>query len=270
MTIPFDCPPPRRMSKAFAWAIAISVLGAIVLFALLLFAVQAALEAGRWAQCNGHLKQLGVALHNYHSQNGCFPPPYIADESGNPMHSWRVLLLPYMGCQDLYDRYRFDEPWNSPHNRELERNMPPVLRCPSAQSKSGNTNTSYVAVIGPGLLFDPARVNRIADVANGLSNTIAIVESTGPQGAGIPWMAPADLDLDTMNPVINGIPGPAIASTHAHGAGILTADGAAHFIKEGISAQTLRAMLTIAGDDVDPSTGTSVVEEMFYRSDVRN
>jgi hypothetical protein len=46
--------------------------------------------------CVNHLKQIGLALHNYYSVYGVFPPAYVADESGKPMHSWRVLILPFL------------------------------------------------------------------------------------------------------------------------------------------------------------------------------
>src|SRR4051794_16882060 len=62
--------------------------------------------AARRMQCQNNLKQLALAIHLYHDDLGCFPPPYIADSRGNPMHSWRVLLLPYMEQQALYNRYR--------------------------------------------------------------------------------------------------------------------------------------------------------------------
>ena len=42
------------------------------------------------------MKQIGVALHNYHDAHGCFPPAYIADANGRPMHSWRILLLAFL------------------------------------------------------------------------------------------------------------------------------------------------------------------------------
>src|SRR5207244_4506816 len=53
-------------------------------------------EASRRSVCVNNLKQIGLALQNYHDDFGCFPPAYIADENGRPMHSWRVLILPYI------------------------------------------------------------------------------------------------------------------------------------------------------------------------------
>jgi hypothetical protein len=55
-----------------------------------------AVRGGTTAPCINNLKQIGLAMHNYHDAHGCFPPAYIPDENGKPMHSWRVLLLPYL------------------------------------------------------------------------------------------------------------------------------------------------------------------------------
>jgi hypothetical protein len=62
----------------------------------------------RRTSCKTHLKRIGLALHNYHEVHGYFFPAYIADENGKPMHSWRVLILPYLGEDELYDQYNFD------------------------------------------------------------------------------------------------------------------------------------------------------------------
>ena len=69
--------------------------------------------------CKNNLKQIALALHNYHQANGCFPPAYIADKNGRPMHSWRVLILPYLELDHLYKQYNFNEPWDGPNNKKL-------------------------------------------------------------------------------------------------------------------------------------------------------
>ena len=89
-----------------------------VLIALLLPAVQASREAARRMQCSNNLKQIGAGAAQVRSRNtGVFPPAFIPDKNGKPMHSWRVLILPYLERKGLYDQYRFNEPWDSPHKR---------------------------------------------------------------------------------------------------------------------------------------------------------
>jgi hypothetical protein len=90
-----------------------------VLLGLLLPAVQSARETARRMQCANNLKQISLAMLSYEQQYHSLPPAFVADKNGRPMHSWRVLLLPYLDCKPLYDAYHFDEPWDGPHNRAL-------------------------------------------------------------------------------------------------------------------------------------------------------
>src|SRR5579863_7317837 len=92
-------------------------------------------RAAALAESKQHLKQLGVALHQYHDAYGCFPPAYVMGNDGKPWHSWRVLLLPFLDQKPLYDRYRFDEPWNGTHNRDLHLLRPRVYGSRRANSR---------------------------------------------------------------------------------------------------------------------------------------
>ena len=67
----------------------------------------------RASMCKNQLMNIGLALYQYYEQYGSFPPAYIADESGKPMHSWRVLILPYLEESALYMQYDFNEPWKA-------------------------------------------------------------------------------------------------------------------------------------------------------------
>src|SRR6516165_2689000 len=82
-------------------------------------------------QCKNNLMNIGLALHNYHDQFGSFPPACVADENGRPMHSWRVLILPFLDQTPLYNQYRFDEPWDGPNNKKLADTILAVYNCPS-------------------------------------------------------------------------------------------------------------------------------------------
>src|SRR5262245_66359 len=98
--------------------------GGLTIPALLLPAVQQGREAARRSQCKNNLKQIALALLNYESRYGTFPPAYVADESGKPMHSWRVLILPDLDQQALYNDYNFSEPWDGPNNSRLLTRIP--------------------------------------------------------------------------------------------------------------------------------------------------
>src|SRR5262245_40148113 len=90
---------------AIVAVLAVLLVGALciipILIALLLPAVQAAREAARRTACANNLKQIGLAFQNYADAHGQFPPAYLADKDGKPMHSWRVLILPFMEQQNL-------------------------------------------------------------------------------------------------------------------------------------------------------------------------
>ncbi|MCA9151996.1 MAG: DUF1559 domain-containing protein, partial [Planctomycetales bacterium] len=96
-------------------------------------------------QTLNNLKQLGVALMSYESARGRYPTSAIYTPEGKPGLSWRVALLPYLEEQGLYRQFHLNEPWDSPHNRELARQMPAVFKSPGSDLDDGYTN--YLAVV---------------------------------------------------------------------------------------------------------------------------
>jgi hypothetical protein len=157
-------------------------------------------EPSRRLQCSNHLKQIGLALQWYHDTHGSLPPAYFADSSGKPIHSWRVILLPFIEQEPLYDKYRFDEPWNGPNNRKLHGEILDVYRCPSRPKRQRATDTSYVVVTGPKTMWPGAKSTSLSDSTDGTSNTLMVVEMAN---SGIHWMEPRDLDMATMPLTIN-------------------------------------------------------------------
>jgi len=86
--------------------------------ALLLPSVTRGREAARRTQCKNNLKQIMLALHNYHDEYHAFPPAFTTDCDGNRLHSWRTLILPYLDQQQLYTTIDLSKPWNDPANAE--------------------------------------------------------------------------------------------------------------------------------------------------------
>ena len=200
---------------------------------------------GRRSPCSNNLKQIGLALHMYHDEWKCLPPAYVADEQGRPMHSWRVLILPYVEQQALYEQYDFDQPWDSPHNLEVARQMPNVFHCPKDQ-QTGPADTSYVMPVGPGALCDGATPTTFADVTDGTSNTLAVVEMSD---SGILWTEPQDLDVAAMTFTINAPGGVGLRSAHPGGANVLLLDASVRYLSEQIPAEYLHALVTRAGGE---------------------
>jgi prepilin-type N-terminal cleavage/methylation domain-containing protein len=101
----FRRPGPRRGFTLIELLVVIAIIA--VLIALLLPAVQSAREAARRAQCTNNLKQIGIAMHNYHDQMGIFAPGAIGGNWGNTGMSWRVMILPQMEQNPAYNNFNF-------------------------------------------------------------------------------------------------------------------------------------------------------------------
>ncbi|MHB9078993.1 MAG: DUF1559 family PulG-like putative transporter [Pirellulaceae bacterium] len=95
----------------------------------------------------------------YQHEHGTLPPAYTVNAEGQPLHSWRVLLLPYLGQQELYGKLRLDEPWDSEHNRQFQDAAPNIYQCPSAKLQPSPTRPptrlSSVKVQNPDTLISP-------------------------------------------------------------------------------------------------------------------
>ena len=189
-----------------------------------------------------NLKRIALAMHNYLATNGAFPAQAIRGKNGKPLLSWRVALLPYFepGTVEaqLYGQFHLDEPWNSAHNLRLLDQMPEVYRNPSAPETG---RTIYLSVVGDKTVFGGAAGATPAEMTDGLSNTIMLVEAD----YSVPWTKPEDLDYDAAIP-LNGL-------GHAHPSGFnaLLSDGSAKFLLDTINLDTLRGLMTInGGEDV--------------------
>ncbi len=244
--------PPQKSSSGVGIGVILAVVAMVmlvcggILVALLLPAVQGGRERARRAQCMNNLKQIGLAIHNYHDTWKCFPAAVLTDEEGTPRRSWRVAVLPFVEQNATFDAYRFEEPWDSPNNQALENFRPPAYACPSDPT-IGPAETNYVMITGQGTVGgEPNEKVSFKEITDGTSNTIMAVEVAG---AGISWLEPRDMSIDEA---IAYITDPSsTGQTHAHpgGVNVLIADGSVHFISSTIDRQTLRAMMTRDGGE---------------------
>ena len=213
-----------------------------VLVGLLLPAVQAAREAARRMTASNNLKQIALAMHNFHSKYKKLPDRAIRDADGNPLLSWRVAILPFVEQSELYEQFHLDEPWDSPHNIKLLDQMPEIYVDPSTVLEPGYT--VFQLPQGEGLMFEESGERKFRDVMDGTSNTIMVVESS--MDAAVPWTKPADLEIDMAAPLAR------TGNFHQGGFHVVMASGAVIFLTTSIDLELFRALLTRAGKEIIP------------------
>jgi hypothetical protein len=201
--------------------------------------------------CRKHLMQIAMAVNTYHHVYHSFPPAYTVDRDGKPLHSWRVLLLPFIGETDLYASCALSEPWNSRKNSDLARFVPETYRCP-ADGGAGEGWTSYVAVVGPHAAWREDKILKESDIADSIARTLMLVEVAD---SGINWMEPRDLAFgDALAGVTpNGKQAAklGISSHHASVVNCVFGNGSIHCLVREIDPAMLRALLTAdGGEDV--------------------
>jgi prepilin-type N-terminal cleavage/methylation domain-containing protein len=282
-----------------------------VLIGLLLPAVQKVREAAARLKCQNNLKQIGLAFHNHENANGNFPASYVF--TGPPLvsYTWATKLLPYFEQDNLYKQFNFNGTFSDPGNQPVVTTHLKIMQCPAAQAdrlysftlpggtipgipitlKWQASATDYAptsGVLGRFYSFNNLQTGdehgllqvnapaRIADVPDGLSNTILIGEIAGrPQvyraGKAVPglttegagwgdalngesWMAGSLFDgtgptgpcvINCTNQTTRGL-----YSFHTAGANVLLGDGSVRLLTTSIAPGTFAALVTRAGGEV--------------------
>jgi prepilin-type processing-associated H-X9-DG protein len=200
---------------------------------LLLPAVQAARQSARRAVSMNNLKQISLAMIMYESANRHLPPAYIADKkTGKPLLSWRVAILPYLDQQALYQSFHLDEPWDSEHNKKLAETVVRIYRSPA--SRAAPTMTNYLTVRGKDTAFPGKDPIRFADIIDGSSNTIMVVEAS--DGKAVPWTKPDDFEYDEKQPAAG------LLGLWPGGFNAAFCDGSVRFLSATIDAEMLRRL----------------------------
>ncbi len=215
-----------------------------VLGGIMVPAVQKVRDAADRMTSQNNLKQIGIALHNYHDAMGAFPPAVVRDKNGKALYSWRVLILPYLEQDVIYKNWKKDEPWDSPHNKPLSDVVLKVYTIPGSPDGISN-RTPYRVFIGKGTGFEelkrqPSKGIRISDITDGTSNTIAVVEATET----VPWAKPEELDF------VAGKALPPLGPPWRDGFSATFFDGSVRYILKTIKPQSLQAMITRNGEEI--------------------
>ena len=198
------------------------------------------------------LTQMGLGMHNYHDVYRHFPRIGRFDEQKKqPLLSWRVHLLPFLGHEPLYREFRLDEPWDSEHNRKLIGRMPDVYLSTDRKPTTPGT-TTFVRAVGPDMICTGTdKETGFRDIQDGTSNTVLIFE-VGEKNAVI-WTKPADLVFDKAT--IRE----AFFQRFEDSALVCLADGSNCVVPDTISDDRLLAIFTRAGGEtVDGPIGRFV------------
>lgn len=196
-------------------------------------------QAAERSQSANNLKQIALAFHNFYETYRQFPN---SAKSPNPGHkhpvSWRVMILPFIEQSELYEAYRFDEPWDGPNNIKLLARMPKLYRHPDAATDSNESN--YLVLVGGETIFQPNKASKFAEITDGTSNTIMVVESK----KSIPWTKPEDIEYAKDKPV------PSMGGFSESGFNAAFADGSVRFLAKTLEESMLRAMMTARGGEI--------------------
>lgn len=140
----------RQARRAFTLIELLVVIAIIaILVALLLPAVQQAREAARRSSCKNNLKQLGLAMHNYHDVYGSLPPAYVLDPNVSDDEGhwvWSAFLLPYVELGSVFDALNVgDTPASYAFGQNIQtmQQRYPTFRCPSDASQDVHTEAGY-------------------------------------------------------------------------------------------------------------------------------
>jgi hypothetical protein len=188
-------------------------------------------KASRLSQTQNNLKQIALAMHNYHDSYAHLPTQAILGKDGKPLLSWRVAILPFIEQQQLYMQFHLDEPWDSPHNKKWLETMPKTYASPTDPEGTQKYQTHYLGFVGPNAFFEGKQGMRIpADFPDGTSNTIMVVEAS----KSVPWTKPEDIDFDPDKPL------PKIGGLFPNGFVAALCDGSVRLVSRKISNQTLK------------------------------
>jgi len=185
-----------------------------------------------------NLHAIAAAMREYHEQKKTLPPAAKSNEQGQPLLSWRVLVLPYLGQEALFKEFHLNEPWDSDHNKALVARMPEVFRTPDGPAEE---KTCYLVPVGMKTIFGQDEPMSLTAIRDGPKNTILAVEVDADRA--VVWTQPEDLRILLADP--------ALGLGQLRGGHFLAvmADGTPRSIDKSTESSTIRALLTATGGE---------------------
>jgi Protein of unknown function (DUF1559) len=221
--------------------------------------------------CRNNLRQLGLALHNYHDYDGAFPAATLRNPNLAPEQrlSWLFEIGPFVeSVMNANWNKHQHEPWDSEGNLKLRRYWSRLHRCPRAKDTvqpHDTGQTSYVAATGVGSdaaelpkkharagIFGYDRRTALAEITDGTAATVMVIETDWEPG---PWLAGGPPTARGLDPATQPYVGRDRPFGGLHRGGVMTAmaDGSVHLVRKSVSPDVLEALFTIAGGDAHDS-----------------
>lgn len=195
------------------------------------------------------LKSLGLAFYNFHDVHSYEFPPYaftpIDPLTQRARLSWRVYLLPYLGYQDLYNQFRLNENWDSPHNLTLLNKMPEEFRSRGLAADSVKTGFQvfdHSSAYGYRIVDGKIRGPGFREVHDGMGSTILAIELM-PELA-VEWTRPVDINFNPASPLAG------VGSIPADGLRVLIVNGTTATLSPAVTAQNLKGLVTWNGGEL--------------------
>ena len=188
-----------------------------------------------------NLERIAAALLAYVEEHKSLPNAATVITRGEqdvPLLSWRVRLLPYLGYEGLYRQFRFNEAWNSAHNKKLLTQIPAEYQSPDRF----DTSTNYLIPVGNMTAFSGGQGRTPAHFTGGAENVVMLVEADDSHAA--PWTAPQDLHYEAAAPRAG------LGSRRAEGTLVALASGTVGCIGGEVSDAQLRELFSIDEDSV--------------------
>ncbi|MDR0610675.1 MAG: DUF1559 domain-containing protein [Planctomycetaceae bacterium] len=184
----------KRSFTIIELLVVIAIIG--ILIATLLPHISASREINRCRTCIDRMKQIGIALRQYHDVYKVFPPTSTFDAEGKPLHSWRTLILPYL--PDPEDKSKFegihmDKSWDHELNETFHNSMPRCFQCPS-HAPDNTPITIYKMINGD----KTAAGVSLSSMKRKPSEVVLLIEVGQP----VAWMSPNDFSIEDFKNAI--------------------------------------------------------------------